>query len=322
MISYSFIIPVKAINDYVRETVGHLTRIDRSDWEAFIVTDQDEQLETQDRRIHLISSGPSGPAQKRDLAAAQSGGSILVFLDDDAYPNKNLLEVLDDAFTGEQAAIGGPAITPPDATFFERVSGAVYSTRVGGGYVERYMPVGAVRAVTDWPSVNFSIRRSIFDAVGGFDCNFWPGEDTHLCDKLTEAHHVILYNPNAVVWHHRRRTLTGHLKQVGSYGFHRGYFAKRFGRSSARLSYFLPSLLVIALLASVLMIPATGLLPLVAIATTYLTAVVFAGATILRFEKPNVAICAVLLIPPSHLWYGVRFMSGLLKPGPLVSKLR
>lgn len=322
MISYSFIIPVKAINDYVRETVVHLTELNREDWEAFIVTDGDEHLDTTGERIQFLSSGPSGPAGKRDLAAARATGSILVFLDDDAYPNADLLDVLDDAFTGEQAAIGGPAITPPDATFFERVSGAVYGTRLGGGYVERYLPSGAVRPVTDWPSVNFSIRKSVFDSVGGFDCRFWPGEDTHLCDKLTASHHVILYNPAAIVWHHRRRTMFGHLNQVGSYGFHRGYFAKRFGRSSARFSYFLPSLLVLAIIASVVMIPAVGFTPLAVIAAIYLTAVVIAGASIVKFESPAVAVCATLLIPPSHMWYGLRFMAGLIKPGPLVSKLR
>lgn len=322
MIAYSFIIPVKAINDYVRETVGHLRKLDRRDWEAFVVTDATESLETNDSRIKFLASGPAGPALKRDLAAEQSCGDILVFLDDDAYPNGDLLDVLDRAFIGEHAAVGGPAITPKDAAFMERVSGAVYSTRLGGGYAERYLPIGSTREVTDWPSVNFSIRRSVFVEIGGFDCRFWPGEDTHLCDKLTAANKTILYVPEAAVWHHRRRTIKGHLKQVGSYGFHRGYFAKRFGMSSARLSYFLPSLLVLALIISAIAVPLTGILPLTAVALTYFVAVLVAGVGVLRFESASVAGVAMLLIPLSHMWYGIRFIGGLFKPGPLVSRLR
>lgn len=322
MIVYSFIIPVKAINDYVRETVGHLQELDRTDWEAFVVTDAEESVEAGDSRITFLSSGPAGPASKRDLAAEQSCGDILVFLDDDAYPNSDLLDVLDGAFKGGHAAIGGPAVTPKDATFMERVSGAVYGTRLGGGYAERYLPIGSTRQVTDWPSVNFSIRRSVFAEIGGFDCNFWPGEDTHLCDKLTAAREVILYVPEALVWHHRRRTIRGHLKQIGSYGFHRGYFAKRFGMSSARVSYFLPSLLVLALTISILAIPMVGVVPLAAVALTYLIAVLVAGFGVLKFESVSVAGVAMVLIPLSHVWYGIRFIGGFLKRGPLVSRLR
>lgn len=36
------------------------------------------------------------------------------------------------------AAVGGPAVTPPDDSFWQRVSGAVFLSKIGGGCPERY----------------------------------------------------------------------------------------------------------------------------------------------------------------------------------------
>src|SRR5262245_58252117 len=164
--------------------------------------------EWDDGRIRIVASGRVGPAAKRDLAAGMAQGAILVFLDDDSYPAEDLLDVALPFFEDPGvAAIGGPALTPPEDGFWQRVSGAVFLSRLSGGAPERYIPSGSVRTVRDWPSVNFMVRRSDFLAIGGFDTAFWPGEDTKLCLDLTRGGRSILYVPQLIVWHHRRKSL-------------------------------------------------------------------------------------------------------------------
>ena len=209
MIKFTIIIPVKAINDYVRETVPHIQAIERNDWQLFILPNEPDPDEWEDARIRIIHSGVVGPAKKRDMGAGLANGEILVFLDDDSYPNPDLLDIANKYFAEETVvALGGPAITPPGDSFWQRVSGAVFLSKYSGGAPERYVPVGDVRPVEDWPSVNLMVRRKAFLDIGGFNSPYWPGEDTKLClDLIQKTGKKILYVPQMKVWHHRRAVL-------------------------------------------------------------------------------------------------------------------
>ena len=221
------IIPVKSINDYVRQAVPYIQSLIAHEWELLIIPNSLEENEwAEDKRISIIESGKVGPADKRDLGAKKCSGDILVFLDDDSYPEPNILEIASNYFNSTDiVAIGGPAITPPSNSFWQKVSGAVFLSKFSGGSPERYIPFGCVRAVDDWPSVNLMIRKEDFLRVGGFNSSFWPGEDTLLCLNLIKnTSKKILYIPHMIVWHHRRSGLFQHLKQVGAYGMHRGFF--------------------------------------------------------------------------------------------------
>ena len=218
--------------------------------------------------------------------------------------------------------VGGPAVTPTTDSFWQQVSGAMYLSRLTGGAPERYSPRGEPRYVNDWPSVNLATRKEVFLSVGGFDCQFWPGEDTFLCDKLTMSGIQIWYEPRLVVWHHRRESPVRHLQQVGNYGLHRGFFAKRYGRSSLKLAYFAPSMLVLIVL--LLVVSRGGLLTFVAslFVATYFVTQIAALTQIWRLTGFRVAIAAFLYAFASHFWYGIRFLQGLVLTRELVSRLR
>jgi GT2 family glycosyltransferase len=209
-----------------------------------VIPNEDEPNEwADDARIRVFPSGRVGPASKRDMGAKYANGDILVFLDDDSYPEKNLLKIAAGYFLDESnVALAGPAITPPDNTFWQRVSGVVFLSKFSGGAPERYIPVGKSRPVQDWPSVNLMVRKKDFLDIGGFDCPYWPGEDTKLClDLIKKKNKTIMYVPELKVWHHRRAGLAAHLKQIGAYGLHRGYFSKIHPETSRKIKYFIPS---------------------------------------------------------------------------------
>ena len=326
MVKFSIIIPVKAINAYVRETVPYILKLDSPDWELIVVPNDDAASEWGDARIRMIASGRVGPGAKRDMAAKGAQGEILVFLDDDSYPRTDLLDVAQRYFADPGVvALGGPGITPPQDGFWQRVSGAVFLSRLSGGAPERYVPVGGVREIQDWPSVNLMVRKADFLSIGGFDSAYWPGEDTKLClDLVKKTGRKILYVPELVVWHHRRAGLLGHLKQIGAYGLHRGFFAKEYPETSCKPAYFVPSgfTLFAALSLFSPLLPAS-LKALIALGwALYALALAKALVDFLAHETLPVSLCALWYTFCTHLVYGVRFIQGLVFTGRLVSTLR
>ena len=324
MIKYSFIIPVREISDYIRESVHNILKIQRTDFEIIIYPNESNHEIWEKTR--QIATGPISPAVKRSLAIRDALGEILIFIDDDAYPETNLLDRLDLDFIDKQvAAVGGPAVTPPHDSFWQKVSGAVFLSKLSGGCPERYIPIGSRRFVDDWPSVNLSIRRAVFATVGGFDCNYWPGEDTKLClDIVKKTSGKILYDPKLIVYHHRRGGLRRHLKQIGGYGLHRGYFAKNFPSTSLKLKYFMPSFF--------LLFVGFGLfIPLFSGTIMWLywvgwvgygAALGWAFFVILRYEKNvRIAFHSLYYIFFTHLVYGFNFLKGFLFIHTLKSKL-
>lgn len=321
----SIIIPVKEVNDYIKESIPHILNLDYEEFEIIIFPDSP----TKDffPKTIIIPTGNIGPAEKRDMAIKSAKGDILAFLDDDAYPREDwLTKALRHFNNPAVAAVGGPAVTPTTDSFYQRVSGAVFLSSIGGGYPERYWPIGNVRKVDDWPSVNLLVRRDVFEKVGGFNSVYWPGEDTKLCLDIVKMGKQIIYDPEVFVWHHRRGGLIRHLRQIGRYGLHRGFFAKKFPETSRRFKYFLPSLFVLFLAIGILHLfvenPLFRGLYFTGIGV-YLLALIVAFYHIQTKEK-NFAISfvSILYIFLTHIWYGIRFIQGYLFTKDLRSRLR
>lgn len=314
----SIIIPVKEINGYVRESMPHILALDYKDFEVLIFPD----FPSGDSfpRTRIIPTGPVGPAEKRDLALSHARGDVFAFLDDDAYPRRDWLKKAVRHFrSGAVAAVGGPAVTPEHDSVWQKASGRVFSSWLASGNRGyRYTPE-ARREVDDFPTVNLLVRRATFERVGGFDTAYWPGEDTKLCLDITrKLGKKIIYEPEALVFHHRRPLFLEHLRQVGRYAFHRGYFARVLPDTSLRLAYFVPSLFVlwvllgapISYLSAVFVPFYLGLLAL------YLLLVVSETVSIgLKERDPVVGALSAPGIFFTHMVYGLRFLQGLASRG-------
>lgn len=255
MYKFSIIIPVRKINDYVKESIARIKKLDYSEFEVFIVTDEDESSDYDfgGRRIKLISSGKVGPGEKRNLAAKEATGDILAFLDDDSYPEYNWLTNAEKVFEDPDIyALGGPAVTPRGAEYAERMTGYLFESWVVSGFTTyRYRPEKN-RLVNDYPSVNLFVRKKSFDEVGGFPIEFWPGEDTKLCLDLVKKYGKgFPYDSGVLVYHHRRDIFKPYLKQISRYGQHRGQFARIFPQTSRIPMYFAPSAFVLFLVVGI-----------------------------------------------------------------------
>jgi len=67
-----------------------------------------------------------------------------------------------------------------------------------------------------------------------------------LCREVLKKDMKILYASDTIVFHHRRKMFSGHLKQIWKCGEYRGFFAKKFPENSSNYYYFIPTLLAIA----------------------------------------------------------------------------
>ncbi|MCX7847035.1 MAG: glycosyltransferase [bacterium] len=308
----SVIIAVKDDNPYLRQCVTTTLQQDYPDFEIIVVPDN--PIVGFDPRVRIIPSGPELPAVKRNLGAKLATGDILAFLDDDAYPYGNWLRELAANFAHpDVGAVGGPGVTPPEDSFWQQVSGAVYSSYATSGVYRYRYTYDRRREVDDFPTCNLAVRSSVFAAANGFQTNYWPGEDTELCLTITKKLGArIIYDPLVEVLHHRRSLWNGHFKQVTQYALHRGFFVKKFPATSRRLSYFMPTFFTLGC--------ATGWI------TWWLyRPLFFAYCAVLVIYALFVLACSFLAAPTltfptalgtllTHWAYGIYFLIGLCSP--------
>lgn len=274
----SIIIPCRKKADLCPELLPALKNQTYKNFETIIVTD-------------TICAG--SPAEKRDYALKITEGSdpsVLAFIDSDAYPDKNWLKnALTHLRSAQVAAICGPGLTPPSDSLRQKISGLVWSIKIGAGPYTYRNRREKSRFVDDYPSFNFLVKKKDFLAVNGFDTHFWPGEDTKLChDLVYKLPKKILYHPDILVYHHRRPVWLPHLKQISRYGFQRGRFVRLFPRTSLRLVHFLPLLLPLVLPFYIL---------LLTLSSVYYRSLLLAPTIFL-----------------THLIYALYFLKGLLLP--------
>ncbi len=248
----SIVIAVKGYCENLKESVSRCLELDYRDYEIIILPDKafpKEGIFSADN-IKIIATGDLTPPYKRDIGVTQSKGEIIAFLDDDAYPVKGWLKEAVKIFR-ENKKIGcvcGPAPTAPGDSLRQVASGCVYSSfLVSGNHNLRYVP-GEKKEVFDIPSCNLLIKKSLFEEVSGFGKAYWPGEDTFLCLKVLEEGSKMVYDPKVLVYHHRRSLFGAHLKQIKNYALHRGYFVKKYPKTSFKLEYFVPSVFTVGLI--------------------------------------------------------------------------
>jgi GT2 family glycosyltransferase len=301
---FSIIIPVRNITPFLRETLIKLKKQSYKNLEVLVITDK--------------ISGSANPSEKRNLGAKIAKGEYLAFLDDDSYPHKNYfknaLKLVKK--NPEFAAFCGPCLTPPKDNLYQKSSGLVWSSWLGSGGAGTYRnSIQKPRFVDDYPTVNLIVKKNDFNSVGGFDTSYWPGEDTVLCLNLTKnLNKKILYHPSLIVYHHRRSVILPHLQQITRYAIQRGFFVKKFPKTSLKLGYFIPTLfflyLVLFLINKIFLHQFLLDIPLyLYLSILFFTFLIF----IFQKNKLKTSFLAIITIPITHLYYGILFLNGLFK---------
>lgn len=309
----SVIIACPRASSVLEECLDGLARQTYTNFEVLVLPDEAESTLEGHPNWRVILTGKVRPAEKRNKGLAAAKGEIVAFIDDDAYPECHWLEYgireFGDPTVG---AVGGPGVTPPNDSFLAKLGGRVYDNPlISGNYRYRYRAGGICRDVDDYPSCNLFVRKNLLDTIKGYRTDFWPGEDTLLCKDILETGARIFYSPWVIVYHHRRALFAAHLRQLGRYAFHRGYFVKRYSSNSRHFSYFIPSFFVLYL---ILLALSAAFLPCAALCAASVPLALYAAlAAVTTFSlNPLVWLLTFVGVVVTHLTYGVRFVQGLL----------
>jgi len=199
----------------IDECLLHLTRLNYPNYEVIVVDDGSTDNTPKIVRrypVRSIRTENRGLSAARNTGCELARGEIVVYIDDDAYPDPDWLDYYHDAFErSSHAMIGGPNLVPLDDPAVAQCVG-----RAPGGPAHVLLTDTLAEHV---PGCNMGFRKSCLQAVGGFDPVFRvAGDDVDVCWRIQEKGWTIGFAPSAVVWHHRRPSIKAYWKQQRGYG--------------------------------------------------------------------------------------------------------
>ena len=199
----------------IRDTLEGLEALDYPYYEVIVVndgsTDQTAKIAS-GFEVKILTTENCGLSSARNTGFQAAAGSIIAYIDDDAFPDPDWLTFLAIAFLDhDYAGVGGPNLSPPEDGV---ISTCVANAPGGPNHV----------LLTDTvaehiPGCNMAFRREVLESIGGFDPVFKiAGDDVDVCWRVQEMGGVIGFSHAAVVWHHRRGSLRAYWKQQHGYG--------------------------------------------------------------------------------------------------------
>lgn len=229
----SIIIPVKNEERTIEKCVRSLQALTYPNYEIIVVndgsTDRTGELLRNFPAVTVITTEGVGPAAARNLAIDRAAGDYLAFTDGDCIIHPKWLNELLDHFTGDTVmGVGGNQLCPEDETPFAK---DVHDFMKLISFSSDYLKTSTtVMEVKHNPTCNMMYRRKAFTMQEGFKKDLWPCEDLEFDYRLIKAGYTLIFNPGAIVYHYRPRTLRGfwrmhfrygraHVKLVQKHGF-------------------------------------------------------------------------------------------------------
>jgi len=221
--------------------------------------------------VRLIRQENAGPGAARNRGAAEAGGELIVFVDDDCIPEPDWLERL-------TAPLSDGEIAGAKGAYLSRQSELV-ARFVQLEYEEKYECLKRQPYIDFIDTYSAVFRRDVFLAAGGYDTAFSTAsvEDQEFSFRLAEAGRKLVFVPRARVWHRHVDTVRGYLRKKHKIGFWKVRVVSKTPSKMAGDSHTPTSLKVQILLAALfpvaclgLVIPGVGWIALAAVAVAFL----------------------------------------------------
>lgn len=218
---FSIVIPTYQRREVVSAAVGALCRVRYGGtFEAIVVVDGSTDgtadalaaLETP-FPLRVVTQPNRGAASARNHGARLASGEVLLFLDDDMMADPEILEQHARSHAGgADAVLGHIPLDPGSPRNFLSAGVASWAEERR----QRLVETGEV-TMYDIITPQLSVRRAVFEALGGFDEAFTRGgsygnEDLDLGVRLLEGYRVV-FNPDAVAAQRYVVGYEAHLRQ-------------------------------------------------------------------------------------------------------------
>ncbi len=199
----------------LRHCLEAVCALDYPDFEVVVVDDGSSDSSAAiagEFGARLIRTENRGLSSARNTGLEAAMGEIVAYLDDDAWPDPGWLRYL--ALTFAQADVRSrrwPQPRPPD----DPTVAQCVANSPGG-------PIHVLLSDTEAehiPGCNMAFRKTCLEEIGGFDPQFRiAGDDVDVCWRLQDYGWTLGFSPSAVMWHRRRASVRGYLRQQRDYG--------------------------------------------------------------------------------------------------------
>jgi cellulose synthase/poly-beta-1,6-N-acetylglucosamine synthase-like glycosyltransferase len=301
----SIIIPCKEIDLMAERCIRECLKLDCKNYEILVLPDFYAKNKFGEKVRIIPMEGK--PSAKRNIAMKKSKGEFYAFIDSDAYPRKDWLKNALAYFKDERVGIvGGPNLTPKESEFWEKVSGNVLENFWATLFSNIRYKIARNRYVRELPSCNYIAKKES-------SCEYSPGyltaEDSEFCFNCIKKGFKVLYAGDVVVYHHRRSTFEGHVKQMFIYGRDIAWLTKE-DFSWDKLYYILHSL---GLLIFVLGLLLSLFSDFIRVIFLYIV-LAYLWVMFLASTKDNLKITFANFITliSTHFSYGIGWLYGLL----------
>lgn len=168
--------------------------------------DQPGLIVTDDLVKFIPTAMPTIPSTARNIGVKHASGEILLFTDADCIVDNKWISILLQCHAEGKLIVGGAVDFEPGNywTFGDNIAAFHPQLRTSPRRIVEREVLG---------TANFSIRKEIFTAEGGFNesRDLLYSEDNEFQFRLREKGHKIYFEPDAVVYHYPPR---GSLKAV------------------------------------------------------------------------------------------------------------
>jgi glycosyltransferase involved in cell wall biosynthesis len=205
-------------------------------FEVIVVSDGSTDGTDEYLRLVPVFQQNGGPAAARNAGIERASGSIVLFIDDDVVPERQLIAEHLSLHTEcpSRVVVLGPMLDPPDfamtpwVRWEQNMLGKQYTAMQEGHWEP---------TARQFYTGNTSLARCHLAAVGGFDAAFRRAEDVELAFRLELQGLRFVFNPRAYGYHYAERSFRSWMEIPYTYGRNDVIFARE-----KHLTWILPNM--------------------------------------------------------------------------------